>query len=553
METCSDLPRLHCAVNMGSRRFMMLVLLLCLITGWLVIGDVAFAAIWPSIFALVLVFGTRNVLMGLLGGSLVGWILLVDGKIWLAPVNLVETHLLPNFGSTWKSGAIIFTLMLGGFVHLLERGGALQSLLVRLLHGSSRRKVETGAGIFGLVCFFDGLANSLLVGRIFKPMARESGVRAVRLAYIVDTTSAAVACLAFISTWIAYQLGMIREGFILAGLESAAEPYHLFFASIPHNYYAWFALFLMGMSIWKEWNLGPMATVSDPPIEKDEVVSPANMHGTPLWRAAAPIGLLLAIVFFGIYADGTVRMQVPLWPVTFEKVALSFAEGNVPVILILASAAGSFLAWLLWPQTTLSAGETRSGIFMEGMIQLFRPVLILVMAWMLSSTLGELGAAAYLGELLGGRIPLAVFPMVVFITGALISFTTGTSWGTMGLLMPLAIPLAISLGGGELETAMGLLPMVVGAVFSGAVFGDHCSPISDTTIVSSIACGIDPIDHVRTQLPYAILAAVSAGLLGFLGVGLVGGSPWLSIVSGIAFLLIIRALMAIYPQNAGNA
>ncbi|HSH08862.1 MAG TPA: hypothetical protein VK995_00640, partial [Oceanipulchritudo sp.] len=176
----------------------------------------AIGAIWPSLAALLLVFSTRNVLMGLFGGALVGAVLIAHGRLWGVPLQLVEVHLLPNFQSSWKSGAVVFTLVLGGFVHLLERGGVLQALLMRLLHGRSKRRVETGAGFFGLFCFVDGLANSLMVGRIFQPMAEASGVSKVRLAYIVDTTSAAVACLAFISTWIAYQLAMIREGFVMA-------------------------------------------------------------------------------------------------------------------------------------------------------------------------------------------------------------------------------------------------------------------------------------------------------------------------------------------------
>jgi len=234
---------------MRLKRVHWLVAVLALATAGIDLAGLSLAAVWPSVVALALVFSTRNVLMGLLGGAVAGAALLADGRLWEVPLQLVERHLLPNFGSSWKTGAVIFTLLLGGFVHLLERGGVLQALLARLLHGRSRRKVEAGAGLFGLVCFFDGLANSLMVGRIFQPMAAAAGVSRVRMAYIVDTTSAAVACLAFISTWIAYQLAMIREGFSLAGQEALAEPYRLFFASVPHNYYAWFALLLMGFAI----------------------------------------------------------------------------------------------------------------------------------------------------------------------------------------------------------------------------------------------------------------------------------------------------------------
>jgi tetracycline resistance efflux pump len=439
-----------CCGGMKGTRLLLLIGCLAVATALIEVLNLRFGAIWPSVAALVLVFTTRNVLMGLFGGALVGAVLLADGRLWQVPLQLVEAHLLPNFGSSWKTGAIIFTLLLGGFVHLLERGGVLQALLARLLHGQSQRRVESGAGAFGLVCFFDGLANSLMVGRIFQPMASAAGVSKVRLAYIVDTTSAAVACLAFISTWIAYQLAMIREGFILAGQEAMAEPYHLFFASIPHNYYAWFALFLMAFAIWKQWNIGPMRTVEAsvlPEADASTTAGPA-VASPGLWRAWIPVTVLLTIVFAGIYFDGNARAERAFWPLSWDKLALSFAEANVPAILIIGSGAGAFLGWLFLPRAVLHEGETAGRVFIDGMIQLFNPVLILIMAWMLSSTLNELSAAAYLGDVLGERIPAGLFPAAVFLTGATVAFTTGTSWGTMGLLMPLAIPLAFAISGG---------------------------------------------------------------------------------------------------------
>jgi Na+/H+ antiporter NhaC len=530
---------------MKGTRLLVLLGILVLGTALIEVMGLSFGAIWPSVVALILVFATRNVLMGLFGGAVAGAVLLADGRVWEVPLQLVETHLFPNFSSSWKTGAIIFTLILGGFVHLLERGGVLQALLARLLHGQSQRKVEAGAGAFGLVCFFDGLANSLMVGRIFQPMARAAGVSKVRLAYIVDTTSAAVACLAFISTWIAYQLAMIREGFILAGHETLAEPYRLFFVSIPHNYYAWFALFLMGFAIWKQWNIGPMRAVENQVEPAEPLAAMQSGDGPGLWRAWIPVAALLGIIFVGVYVDGNLREERALWPMNWDKLALSFAEANVPAILIIGSAFGAFLAWLFLPRASLGERDSAGSVFMDGMIQLFNPVLILIMAWMLSSTLNDLSAAAYLGDLLGDRIPYRLFPAAVFVTGAVVAFTTGTSWGTMGLLMPLAIPLAFAIGGPDPGSAMSLMPMVVGAVFSGAVFGDHCSPISDTTIVSSIACGVDPMDHVRTQLPYALLAAAGAAVFGFVGVGLAGGSAGLSLLAGAAFFGLLIGLRRI--------
>ena len=498
-----------------------------------------FLAIWPSIVALILVFSTRNILLGLLGGAVFGSAILMDGVLYRVPMDLVVNHLLQNFQSSWKSGAIVFTLVLGGFVHLLEKGGTLQAFLARMLHGRSARKVETGAGIFGMVCFFDGLANSLIVGRIFQPLARSAKVPKVRLAYIVDTTSSAVACLAFISTWIAYQLSMIREGFIMSGKEDLAEPYLLFFQSLPHNFYAWFALILLAFVIWKQWDLGPMRQFRSKAVSDDHVEPVQQPEAAGVWRAWVPLALLLILVFVGIYADGVKNMSKELLPISWEKLALAFAKANVTGVLIASGGLASILAWILYPRSANDDGKEAGSVFTEGMVQMFQPVLILIMAWMLSSTLNELKAADFLGELLGGKMSPAIFPTVVFITGSLIAFTTGTSWGTMGILMPLAIPLTFSLVGADQAQAMDLIPVVIGATFSGAVFGDHCSPMSDTTIVSSIACGIDPVDHVRTQMPYALIAAIGAAVLGFPLSGYSGGSESWALLSILMFVMVL--------------
>lgn len=522
--------------------------------------------LWPSLLALLLVFATRNVLGGLFGGALAGVVLLNQGDFWRLPIELIEQHLLPNFSSSWKVGAILFTLLLGGMVHLLEKGGLLQAFFIRVLKGGSARRVETGAACFGLVCFFDGLANSLMVGKIFQPLADLARVSRLRLAYIADTTSSAVACLAFISTWIAFQLSMIREGFTLAGRIEMANPYHLFFLSWPHNYYAIFALLLMSVAIARQWHIGPMrsaiaqagtasaaglkTTDAVPAVAVSEPVDPDTntpVAGTSagLWRAWVPIAALLTIVFAGIYMDGTFRMNLPLWPLEWEKLALSFSEAHVPAVLIFASAAGSVIAWYCFPSTSFTSGDPRSKVYFAGVTQLFKPVIILVLAWTLSSTLRELGTATFLGNLLSGRMPIAILPVSIFVSSAVVAFTTGTSWGTMGLMMPISIPLAFALAGGADAAsadalAMQYIPFIIAAVFSGAVFGDHCSPISDTTIVSSIAAGVAPIDHVRTQLPYAMIAAGAAALLGFLPAGLLPNlSMWPIAAAGIFFATIL--------------
>lgn len=514
---------------------------------WVLIARPEWGVLWPSLLALLLVFTFRRVELALLAGALMGTLLLAGDGYWRVPIDLVEQHLLPHFASPWKSGAVAFTLILGGFVHLLERSGVLQTLLLRLLRGGSRRQVEAGAAGFGLVCFFDGLANSLMVGRIFQPLADRAGVSRLRLAYIVDTTSAAVACLAFVSTWIAFQLSMIREGFTLAGREAEADPIRWFLLSWPHNYYAIFSLVLMLVVIWRQWHIGPMraaAAAAQPTADTSENFSGAT--SAQAWRAGLPVATLIALIFIGIYLDGSHRLGNSPLDFSIQQLALAFAEANVPVILILASGVASLLAAGCFP--TGATPEVSTGaVFLEGVVSLLRPVLILIFAWALSSTLNDLGTADYIGSLLGGRVDVRWLPAMVFIASASVAFSTGTSWGTMGLMMPLAIPLCFALGAAA-GSSQAVLPMVIAAVFSGAVFGDHCSPISDTTIVSSIASGVQPVDHVLTQLPYAFIAGLAALCLGFMPV------PWLpwqgsAAVLAHAFFLACILLASSSPIN----
>lgn len=515
---------------------------------WLGVGDLGWLPLWPSILALAWVVLFRRVLLGLIGGAFAGAILLAGGNPWNAFVALFEVHLLPHFGSPWKTGALIFTLVLGGFAAVLEKSGAMRGWLGRLEARGSKRRIEASAMVFGLICFFDGLANSLMVGRLFRAVADRAGVARARLAYIVDTTSAAVACVSFISTWIAFQLDQIRSGLELAGALEGNDLYALFFGSIPFNFYCWFALVLLALSIWREWNPGPMASArpapADPAAAAPDPSPEGPGEGAPvgLWRFFLPLVVLVGAVLLGILWDGMHRLGeagagLPFW----ELVAAAFGAAQAAVVMVWASVLGSIAAVLCFP---LKAGGPGRGleVFEEGVLALFKPAMILVGAWMLSSVLGALDAGSVLAGLLENRLPFALLPAVVFLVAAATSFTTGTSWGTMGLLVPLTVPLAFSLGAGHpAEAVHQALLGVIAAVFSGAVFGDHASPLSDTTIVSSIACGIEPHEHVRTQMPFALLAAAVALLAGFLPLSLV---PWpgalllggASVLGGAVFL-----------------
>jgi Na+/H+ antiporter NhaC len=491
---------------------------------------------------LTVVFVSRSALVGLLVGAGCGAILLAGGSFPAVLEQLVLRQFWPIFESSWMLSAMLFTLILGGFVALVEAGGGLQALVRRLL-GTERaphKRMQTTVFGFGLLVFFDGLANTMLIGRLLRSAADRCGVSREKLAYLADTTGSAVACLAFVSTWIAFQLSMIREGFALAGQEVSAYGY--FFRSLPTNYYCWFALALALVCVWREFNPGSMGAAEARARAEVKEVGESEVQASHWGMAILPIAVLTFSIPMLTYLIGSET----LLPFTLGKFAEAYgrAEAYVPQILV----ASSVLASLVAAAAFILAGRKAkvsppvAPVFLGGVREIAVPVLILIAAWMLGAAISQLGTAAWLSEALQGRLPVALLPAGIFLLGAVISFSTGTSWGTMGVLMPLAIPVIFSLTGDATDVERDrLVVSAIGAVFSGAVFGDHCSPFSDTTIVASIASGVEPLDHVRTQLPFALIAGVVALLAGFVPLGY-GLPAWVGMVVGMGLLWLLPSI-----------
>ena len=547
-----------------GRLLLGLLIGLCLFITFLLRADaeaLTWQALWPSATALIVVFSARSAFLGLLVGAISGAILLVNGSLVAVLQYLFTEQFLSIFSSSWKISALIFTLILGGFVALLEAGGGLQALLKLCLGSSSRASQKIRASSkrlqlttigFGLLVFFDGLANTLLIGRLMRRSADQSGVSRVKLAYLADTTGSAVACLAFISTWIAFQLAMIREGYMAMELEVNA--YALFLQSLPMNFYCWFALMMALISVFRNFNPGPMSSYEKQArnrlIDTNNSVKDlfdSTIHNGAWLGAVVPILVLALAVPVVSYCIGTDS----IWPLTLRKFATAYqvAESLVPIILIASSILASIVAavWLVLPMPGANQARPKVlSIFFLGMGNLLRPLAILITAWMLGTAISNLGAATFLSSQLSGHVAIVYMPVIIFLVGACISFSTGTSWGTMAVLMPLSIPLIFAMTGelSNVERDQFILA-AIGAVYSGAVFGDHCSPFSDTTIIASIAAGVEPLEHFRTQLPFAALTGLVAVLAGFLPLGY-GMPALLCLLIGLAFLLLIAHF---YPKK----
>ncbi len=478
----------------------------------------------PPLVALALILITRKAALSLFCATVAGAFLLAGPSPILAIRCLFEDHLFPKIGSsTWNLSAIIFTLTLGAFATLLEKGGGFTALLNRLLAKKGKdpkKKLLFGVYGLGLLCFFDGLANAILLGRVARPLTDSLRISRQFLAYLIDSTSATVACVAFISTWIAAQLSIISDSLALAPFE--VNPAALFFNSIPANPYCLLSLILIPLVIFKAWHLGPMKKAQPVPLDDHSEHIAENSPRVALIPLATLVLTLPAFIY--LWQDGSD------W--SWRN---AFTSAGVPYAMVASGFVALLSAFLCFPKAQKKQAPQH---MLDGAASLIPALIILICAWTLGSMFKSLGTADLIKQLLGDNISTMSIPLVIFLVGAVMSFLTGTSWGTFGLLMPMALPLVLNLGVDLPEAElMNLISMTIGAVFGGAVFGDHCSPFSDTTLVSALAAGCSPTSHVATQLPYAMIAATGAACA--------YGLMWIGLASWLATLIMASLLAAL--------
>ncbi len=404
----------------------------------------------------------------------------------------------------------------------------------------------------GLMIFFDDYSNTLVVGNTARSLTDHLKISREKLAYIVDSTAAPVACVALITTWIGYQIGLIDQSLrTIDGLDGL-QAYTVFIQSIPYSFYPILTIIFVLMVGATGLDFGPMYTAelrarkgqvkpemeeALPALEGEELIPKENI---PLRAFNAFIPIIVMIVALGaslrLLGEGDTLTEILGSTEPYKAMMYSSFVG-VLVAAILTIGQG-----ILSVHETIDAwyGGLRATLF--GMI-------ILILAWSLSDVTAALHTASYLVTLLAGSIPVAWIPAIAFILAATTAFTTGTSWGTMAILMPLIIPLAwavMTVSGIADPSGMHILYSSVACVLAGAVWGDHCSPISDTTVLSSIASGCNHIEHVRTQLPYAVLVGVVAILFGSIPGGF-GLPPWISLLVGVA---VLYAVLKIFGRRA---
>lgn len=534
--------------------------------GWLSIA--------PPVVAIVLAIATRRVVLSLFLGLAAGALILAGGNPFTATVNLLETQLWKTLIQPDKLRVFAFSIMLSAMIGVIQVSGGMRGMVEAITPWArSRRSGQIVVWLLGLIVFFDDYANCLLIGGTMRPTADRLRISREKLSFLVDATAAPVAGLAIVSTWIAIELEYIREGIssLDAAVSANLNPFELFVACIPYRFYVIQMLLFLPMIALLKRDFGPMlraerraAAGEEPHWASEEfAVDPYDDgHGikaTHWTNAIVPLALTFVVSLWLIYSTGAAKLvaavAVNAKLTGFERFRAAFGNGDSSVALYYGGLVGLLTAIAISRWRVGIAAKRITAAAGIGARLVMPALLILVLAGTMSRMTGNKsvdGAASasafeydsdrlYTGDFLKDLLATASagateqfaawFPTVVFLLACVIAFCTGTSYGTMGILVPMVIPLAAELLGATSPEHLSSNPIfltAMGSVLAGAIFGDHCSPISDTTILSALASGCDHMAHVNTQLPYAMVVGGVATLLGTILVGF-GFSVWLAL------------------------
>lgn len=523
-------------------------------------------SILPPLVAIALALIFKEVITALLAGIWLGALAVAGYNPLQATWRLIDQYVVPALGNT-DSGhtqIVVFSLLLGGMVGIVSRnGGTLGVVRAVAPLARNRRRGKVATMLAGLGIFFDDYANTLVVGNTMRPITDGLKISREKLAYLVDSTAAPVAALVPVSTWVGYEVSLIAGGLDAAAGEAAGadaaflaglSPYTVFIETIPYLFYPLLALAFVFLTSYMNRDFGPMARAearaaagggilrpgSRPAAEISESFVEAREGVSPRWwNAGVPVVTVVLVVLGGLYTSGRAAAGAD------ASLRDIFGAADPFITLLWGSLSGCLVAAVLSISQRLLDVKECVDAWLGGIKAMMIAMVILTLAWSLGAVTQDVGTAGYLSGLLTQiEFPLFLLPTLVFITSGAMAFATGTSWTTMAILIPLVIPLTVSLAGGTGfadGSVYGILLATTSSVLAGAIWGDHCSPISDTTVLSSTAAACDHVDHVRTQLPYAVLVGVVGLLLGSVGTSL-GMPTWLALVLGVAVLaLCLRA------------
>lgn len=547
----------------------------------------------PPLVAILLAFLTKEVMTSLFLGILAGVVYLSDNSPAKAFLSVVGGYFKNALADGDHAAILLFSAALAGMVSIMSRCGGTQGIVNYLKkYASGPRSAQIITWFMGLVIFFDDYANTLLVGNTMRPVSDRLKVSREKLSYIVDSTAAPVACLAIISTWIGYEVSLIKDSLARFSLIDT-DAYVVFINSIPYRFYNIYTLIFVFLIAWLGRDFGPMLRAETRARTTGQVISPdanplsgAEMDTQPgrevpqrALNAILPIAMVILITLAGLYSTGVKSLADEVRSGILASVVPSTAgvgkaalEASVAQemkqknlrdiisksdsfsVLLWASFAGSILAALLAMGQGILSLQESSDAWISGVKSMVPAFIILILAWSIGKVCGELKTGEFIADLVTrANLSPQLLPTAVFIVASVVAFATGTSWGTMAILIPIVTEVVHKMVESGLidKSSPVFLPILFGSlssVLAGASFGDHCSPISDTTIMSSMASGSDHLDHVRTQMPYALTAAFVAVFFGVLPAGY-GISPYVLFIPAVGAMFFVIRFFGREPEK----
>lgn len=522
---------------------------------------VSWTSILPPLVAIGIALIFRQVLLALFLGIWCGaWLAagLTFDTLFSSFFTTLSDYIVTATADASHMSIIIFTLLIGGMVGIITDNGGTRgviSAITRFIKTKVHGQLITA--LMGFIVFFDDYANTMVVGNTMRPLTDKLRISRAKLAYLVDATAAPVATVALVSTWIGAMVGFIADA--EAKMPNFNESaYSVFINSLPYNFYAFFTILFVILIAWSGRDFSTMLKARinlykakhQPELDrynlwKEKIKKDQQEEKESHWlNAVIPIAVLVFGCVGGLWITGEGdSIQAIIETADSYKALLWGSLLSVVVAIVITLS-----------QKLLNVEEMIEGM-MEGMHTMFDGLLILVMAWALSAITVELGTADYLMSVFGDALNPYWLPTLILVLSALTAFATGSSWGTMGILMPLVVPLAWEIGnssGLPFEVTHEIIYASVSAVLAGSVWGDHCSPISDTTILSSIATQCDHVEHVNTQLPYAMIVGVIS-ILGMAGMLVLGIPWWVIYPMGVAVIIAIIYTFGKNPDPAEYA
>jgi Na+/H+ antiporter NhaC len=444
------------------------------------------------LLTIILAIITKDVIVSLIGGIFAG-LLVLNAYNPFSAFSALFDGVIALLSEGWIAKTLLFALMIGAIIKLLSLSGAVNRFVNYL--STKSKKIDSPKGamllayLIGIVIFIESSITSLVAGTVAKPLCDKNGVSREKLAYICDSTSAPVCSLIPLNGW-----GALLLGLIVSAIDShviSGDGVSLLTDSIPYNFYSIITLVIVLGVIFLNIDIGPMKQALPQPYHPEHLQHEGEATPLPM---LLPLLVMVVSVPAGLYLTGNGNI--------FKGSGSTSVYYAVIVTLI--------FMYLYYVGTKMLSHKAYFKGFYEGLGEMIQVVMILLFAIFIGKVIGDLGTANYLAGILNGNIPPLLMPMLIFLVASVTAFSTGTSWGTFSIMMPIGLALGASMG---LD-----IPLVIGAVISGGIFGDHASPISDTTIISSMAAGCDHVEHVRTQLPYALAGGMLAALA-FLAAG----------------------------------